>query len=440
MPVQRGSGRGELEGQRNPVQPHADRRHCCGVGGVESEAPPVQHGALREQLHRLESGQPAGGGEIGGRDGQRGNPEDVLPAGAQRFPARNQQIRSRAGPHQGVGQLGGRAEHVLGIVEDHQQVAVADRLDQGVEHGPSRLLADAEHGGHGAGHQLGVGHRRQLDQPHPVAGAVQRIGGHLQRQAGLADPARPCDRDQPRPARHQGPQLGQLGGPADETGRLRWQVVPQRRVIQRAQRAESLGQARPGHLEDPVSATQVLQAMLAQIPKPDSAGQLVDQQLVCRPRHQDLPAMADGKQPVDPAHHRTEIVAIALHAGTRMQRHAQPDGQAGRPRLSTDSPLDSYRRRQRGGRVGEHRTKRLAHRLEDVTARSLDLLTDDAVMAGRRLRHRLGSASHSRTLPSISVNTNVTMPEGNPIHPLCTPDPAPACSSAEPCHWSYVMS
>jgi hypothetical protein len=115
----------------------------------------VHRGVLGEQLHRLEGGQLARGGEIGGRDCQRGNPEDVLPADAQRLPARDQQARPRAGPHHGVGQLGRRAEHVLGVVEDHQQVPVADRVDQGVEHGPSRLLADSEHGGHGAGHQLG---------------------------------------------------------------------------------------------------------------------------------------------------------------------------------------------------------------------------------------------------------------------------------------------
>ena len=149
---------------------------------------------------------------------------------------------------QGVGQLGGRAEHVLGVVEDHQQVAVADRVDQGVEHGPSRLLADLEHGGHGAGHQFGFGHRRQLDQPHPVAGAIQRLGRHLQRQPGLADPARARDRDQPRPARHQRPQLGQLGGPAHETGRLRRQVVAQRRVVQRAQHGRT---PRPGPARSP---------------------------------------------------------------------------------------------------------------------------------------------------------------------------------------------
>ncbi|MFI5083703.1 MAG: hypothetical protein ACHQCE_21745, partial [Streptosporangiales bacterium] len=43
------------------------------------------------------------------------------------------------------------------------------------------------------------------------------------------------------------------------------QVMAQRRIVQRPQRADPPGQARPGHLEDPLSATQVLQAMLAQI-------------------------------------------------------------------------------------------------------------------------------------------------------------------------------
>ena len=308
-------GRGQLEGQRDPVQPHADRRHRRGVGGVQGEAPPGHHGALREQLHRLESRQPVGRGQIGGRHRQRRNPEHSLPADAQRFPARDQQARPRARPHQGVGQLGGRAEHMLGIVQDHEQVPVADRLDQGVEHGLSRLLADLQHGRHGAGHQLGFGHRRQLGQPYPVAGAVQHLSRHLQRQPGLADPARPRDRDQPRSARHQRPQLGQLRRPAHETGGLRWQVVTQRRIIQRPQRAEPPGQARSGHLKHPLGATQVRQAMLTQIPEPDPAGQLVGQQLIRRPGHQDLTTMPGGKQPGRPVHHWTDIVRVALHAG-----------------------------------------------------------------------------------------------------------------------------
>ena len=250
--------------------------------------------------------------------------------------------------------------------------------------GASRTL---ERGGRGAGHQLGLRHRCQLDEPHPVAGAIEGIGRHLQRQPGLADPARTRDRDQPRPARHQRAQLGQFRGPAHEAGCLRWQVVAQRRVVKRAQRAELLGQARSGHLEDPLGTPQVPQALLAQVPEPDPAGQPAGEQRVRRRRHQDLTAMADVEQPGGPVHHRTDVVPVALRAGTRMQRHAHPNGQAGRPGLGVDSPLDGHRRRKRGNRVGEHRAMRLAHRLEDAAAARLDLLADNSVMAGRRRRH-----------------------------------------------------
>ena len=98
--------------------PNADRRHRRRTGVVDDEAPPVQRGVLREQLHRLEGGQPVRSGEIGGRDGQAGNPEDVLPADAKRLPARDQQADPRARPDDGVCQLGDRAEHLLGVVED----------------------------------------------------------------------------------------------------------------------------------------------------------------------------------------------------------------------------------------------------------------------------------------------------------------------------------
>ena len=112
------AGRGELESQRDTVETNADRRHRRRASVVDDEAPPVQRGVLREQLHRLEGGQPVRSGEIGGRDGQAGNPEDVLPADAKRLPARDQQADPRARPDDGVCQLGDRAEHLLSVVED----------------------------------------------------------------------------------------------------------------------------------------------------------------------------------------------------------------------------------------------------------------------------------------------------------------------------------
>ena len=54
------------------------------------------------------------------------------------------------------------------------------------------------------------------------------------------------------------------------------------RIVERAQRAEPCGQARPGYLEDLLGPAQVLQAMLTQIPQPDPVRQPVGQ-LIHRP-------------------------------------------------------------------------------------------------------------------------------------------------------------
>ena len=72
-------GRGEFQGQRNPVQARTDRRHRRGVGVVNGEALRVHGGVLREQLHRLERAQLGGGGQIGGRDCQRGTRKTCSP-------------------------------------------------------------------------------------------------------------------------------------------------------------------------------------------------------------------------------------------------------------------------------------------------------------------------------------------------------------------------
>ena len=208
----------------------------------------------------------------------------------------------------------------------------------------------------------------------------------------------------------------------------------QRRVVERTQHAEPLGQARSGHLKDPLGAAQVPQPLLAQVLELDPAGQPVGQQRVRSRRHQDLAAMADVKQPGGPVHHRTDIVAVALRADTRMQRHAHPDRQAGRPRLGTGSPLDGHRRAKRGNRVGEHRAMCLAHRLEDLAAGRLDLLADNAVMAGRRRRHGIavGLPQQDAALDIGKQQRHQT--SGNPHLPIVTPQPRLAQPRPRPEH------
>ena len=151
-------GCSELQSQRDTVQANADRRDSLAVAVVYGEAPPVHRRALGEELHRFERGQPVGGAEIVGRHRQRGNPDHPLPADPQRFPASDQQARTGAGSRHRLGQLGRRPDDVLSVVEYHQHGPDADRVDQGGEHRPSRLFADAQNGGHRARHQLRIGH------------------------------------------------------------------------------------------------------------------------------------------------------------------------------------------------------------------------------------------------------------------------------------------
>ena len=83
-------------------------------------------------------------------------------------------------------------------------------------------------------------------------------------QPGLAAPPGPGQRDQAG-GLHQRPDLGQLPVPADERRQLGREIVRQRRVAQRPQRRELRLQARRVQLEDPFRAAQVLQPVHTQI-------------------------------------------------------------------------------------------------------------------------------------------------------------------------------
>ena len=65
-----------------------------------------------------------------------------------------------------------------------------------VQDRPPGLVAHAQAAATCCGHQRRVGQRRQLHQPDAVGEIVQQRLGHLQRQAGLAHPARAGERHQ----------------------------------------------------------------------------------------------------------------------------------------------------------------------------------------------------------------------------------------------------
>ncbi|HKH04261.1 MAG TPA: hypothetical protein VKA65_03790 [Acidimicrobiales bacterium] len=131
---------------------------------------------------------------------------------------------------------------MLAVVEDDEGRAVPEVLGdarEGVGRAPGvrgPVAGEVQGGGDGIRHGGLVGDRGQFDQPHlarPAVGPVLLGGRHLDRQAGLAGPARPGQGDQPvrRQALPDAPDV----------------VVPPHERGQCPAEAPGSGRGRPGH-------------------------------------------------------------------------------------------------------------------------------------------------------------------------------------------------
>ena len=234
--------------------------------------------------------------------------------------------------------------------------------------------SDSQPGGDHVGQRGGVTEGGELDQPRPVGKLRDQLGGDLEGQAGLADPANPGQGDQTMGS-HLGDQFLYGAGTTHKTGALDGQV-PRHRV-QGPQGRELDSQALGADLEDPVHPREVAQGMPAQIDQNDVVGH----QLRRGRRDQDLAAVPGRHHPGRPVQRRTEVVLSPQlgRAGPDPHPRRQPQ-----PAL----PLD---RRQHGLRS---RRERRAHPvpsvLEHPTPRPFHRGVQHLVMSGQRRPHRLG--------------------------------------------------
>ena len=207
-------GRGQLDGQRDPVQPAADLGDGLDRRLVRRELNAGRLRPVKEQLHR---GRFIGGAGIpGSRQRQRG--DRVLPAGPdpQRRPAGDQRDRARAGfqqPDHGI--PGG--QHVLEVVQHHEHAAIAQRRPQPFGQRGRVPLVHAQLPGQAVEHKPRVPQRREVDEHDPVRVVARHPPGHLDGQPGLADAARAGEDQQLRVAAAQQPDHGRgQPGPADQ--------------------------------------------------------------------------------------------------------------------------------------------------------------------------------------------------------------------------------
>ena len=239
----------QLDRERERVEPPAQLGDL--VGRVELRP-------LAEQRHRL------GGGE-------RRHRELDLAVDAQALAARDEdgEVRARGDER---GQLGRRRDDLLEVVDEEQELALADVLGEAVAgaHGPGDRLADERR----------VAERGEADPDGAGAEVGDERGAGLERQAGLPGAAGAGQREEPRAAGDPREHRLELLLPADEGARRPREV----RARERLERREGA----VAQLEERDRRGDVLQPVLAELEErlgDEGGGRRGDE---------DLPAVAGG--------------------------------------------------------------------------------------------------------------------------------------------------
>jgi hypothetical protein len=205
MPVQPGSqlrgaqrrtpGRGQLDGQRDAVQPGAHLRDRSRVARRQLEGGAGRAGPGREQRPGLGRGDRRG--RAIGRQSQRRHRDDQLTGNIQAFPAGGQEPHPPALGNQRGHQARRRLQDMLAVIQHHQQLTAGQLAHQPGGRGRRIPLGHAHGLRHAGRDQRRIGERGQLDQPGAIAEAGLGERRHPQRQPGLAAPARAGQRDHP---------------------------------------------------------------------------------------------------------------------------------------------------------------------------------------------------------------------------------------------------
>jgi hypothetical protein len=176
--------RGQLDRQRQAIQPAHDLRDRGGVLLVNGET--RQHGRrpLREQPHRFTRS------DRRGRDGRllgEGEGRDralLLARHAKRRAAAHQDAEIAGAAQQFRYHRRGR-QHVLEVVQDDQEPAVPQVMSQMLDERPALGIRQPDALGDRRQYQPGIPDRRQPDEVHPIGISAGHARGELDAKARL---------------------------------------------------------------------------------------------------------------------------------------------------------------------------------------------------------------------------------------------------------------
>ena len=334
-------GGGELERQRQVVQPAAQLGNRLVRLDARPRAEQLDRLRLRERRHRV----------------------DDLAVDPQQLPAGDEQAQVRTGPQQRR-QLDRRLDHLLQVVEHEQELLVADV--------PRELLLRPQRLRHRVHDQRRIADRRQPDPEDPGSELAHQLPGRLERQPRLPRSTRAGERHQPRRLvpnerdnlRHFLLAPHERG---ERHGEVRVRDRPQRR---KAIRSELVQRDRLGEVLQPV---------------PAQVEHIVCDQLVGSSREQHLAAVGCAHDPSRLVHVRPDVLGRIEHRLARM--HTDPD---------PHRPVGKRRHRLRHRR---YRFRRRRERVEQAVARVINLvarvrterLPQSAAVVGQRLLISLGA-------------------------------------------------
>ena len=216
---------GQLDGERQPVEPATDLDHGLAVGLGQLERAGCCCGPFDEQADGLVSAQPCHR-LIRPRERhlERGHRHDMLPRRRQWLPAGGDQAQPRRSGDRFGHERRGRVQQVLAVVDDKKKLPIPQVGERQSMRLGGRLVSQVQRRRHRSANKRGVPHLGELDEPGAVAEAAPDLGGGPDGEARLSYPARPDEADQPG-ARELLPDLGQLPAAADEARRLDGQVA-----------------------------------------------------------------------------------------------------------------------------------------------------------------------------------------------------------------------
>ena len=256
-------------------------------------------------------------------------------------------------------------DQVLAVVENEQDARPRQRAGERSHDFDARLVAHVEGGGHGLGHETGVGDHRQLHLPRTTRVVVDHLACHLEGEPGLAAASRPGERDQRGPTVEQGARLAQLRPATHERRALLGQVAG-RGVA--AQPREVARQAGVDELVQTAGVGQVLEPVVAEVarahPRRPTLAHLVARD-VGQHHLSAVGRRADARRLV---HGQADVVVARLQRRPGVQADAHAHVFTHRPRVGGEGVLGRVGGRHRVGRPLEGGEHGVALEVDDVTA------------------------------------------------------------------------